>query len=174
VGHGFFDGSTAYLRALDAPGNSFEGTESLISAGIRGLTVGGWFRFDQLARVEGLITKYVTTTNNRTFRISKHTSDNIQFAVSSDGTSATQVVVTSAVGAVTTNQWYFIVGRFDPNTSIDLWINETKYTNTTGVPASVFNSTSDLCIGAYSGGTNLLDGRASLCFITMSALTDEL
>ena len=40
------------------------------------------------------------------------------------------------------------------------------------IPASIFNSTNQLNIGAVVTGSILLNGRASLCFLSANALPD--
>ena len=53
-------------------------------------------------------------------------------------------------------------------------MNGVKTTQAVGVPASIHDSTADLVIGAQHGGTNLMDGYASMCFICAAALSDSI
>jgi len=130
------------------------------------LTMGGWFLFNAIGVDAGLISKF-GAAGQRSYMLEQRSSDTVQLRISVDGTAL--VDVTS--GTITTAQWYFIAGRFTPSTEQVIWLNEEKTINTTSIPASIFNSTTAFQIGAFNSGS-LVNGRASLCFLSANALSD--
>jgi len=160
------DGTGDFLSRADETDLDILGTETIYAAAVRGLTLGGWFLFDTIGVDAGLISKF-GAAGQRSYMLEQRSSDTVQLRVSVDGTAL--IDVTS--GVITTAQWYFIVGRFTPSTETAIWVNGVKTVNTTSIPASIFNSTSALQIGAFASA-NTVDGRASLCFLSANALTD--
>lgn len=166
------DGTGDYLSRANETDLRVLGTETIYASAARGLTMGGWFWFDNLGGVaRGLMSKNLGSTNQRSYLLLTNADNNIWAQVSVDG-----IVGTIFDTGITpsTGQWYNIIFRFVPSTSMDIYINGTKYTYTTSIPASIFNSTANFEIGSYNGGTNNLDGRASLCFLCANALPDSL
>jgi hypothetical protein len=75
----------------------------------------------------------------------------LNFEISNDG-SATTV----AVGATTlaTGSWYHVTGVYSPSTSLTVYVNGVlDGINTTSIPASIFNGSGNLELGARAGGT---------------------
>lgn len=137
------------------------------------LTIGCWCWIDALdTTTRGLIGKSNSTGNQRGYTLFKTNSDVLRFQVSSDGTATT--LIDSAAPAA--GAWLFAVGRYFASTSLDLFIGQsgvfTQYTNTTSIPASIFNSTAPFEIGAVNNGAAVWDGRALLCFLTRVRLRD--
>lgn len=167
-----FDGVNQYGYYADDQQFDIIGNETYVA--VPGLTLGGWFRFDVLGSVgvtnRPCITKWQTANQHSYALLLRDTSNLVEFFVTTDG--STTVLVSSAADVVI-NQWYFLVGRFVPSTSLDLWKNGVKTTNGAGVPATLFDSTSQLEIGRFSAA-QYLNGQASLCFICASALPDVL
>jgi hypothetical protein len=166
------DGTGDYLARADETDLDILGTEAINASSVRGLTLGGWFWFDALSggTARGIIGKNVVTGNQRSYVIFITVADVFQFAVSVDGTATTTVnsTVTPATG-----QWYFMVGRFIPSTEISIFVNGTETPNTTSIPASIFNSTAAFEIGRFlANNANVIDGRATFCFLSMNALPD--
>lgn len=147
------------------------GTEAWIASGIRGLTVGGWFKIDSTpGTTSGLISKDAPSPE-RGFAIHWSTTDFPTFSVSGDG-----LTVLNIGGTIRSlNTWYFIAGRFTPGAEIALFVNSSKITNTTSIPASVNVSTQDFEIGRfYNDNTRVIEARARDIFICASALPDDL
>jgi len=160
------DGTGDFLSRADETDLDILGTEAVFVSTVRGLTMGGWFLFNAIGVDAGLISKF-GAAGQRSYMLEQRSSDTVQLRISVDGTAL--VDVTS--GTITTGQWYFIAGRFTPSTEQVIWLNEEKTINTTSIPASIFNSTSALQIGAFASGS-LVNGRASLCFLSANALSD--
>lgn len=154
------NGSTQYLSRADEAGLDVPGN----------LMFGGWFWVDTLPGANaGLIGKYAATGNQRSYLLFLLSSGVIRLVVSGNGTAA--VTVDSA--AITTGKWNFVAGRYAPSSEIAIFVNGQKATNTTSIPATLFNSTAALQIGAFEAA-NFLDGRAALCFVCATSFSDEL
>lgn len=164
------DGVGDYLTRADEAGLDVLGNEAYVGA--PGLTVGGWFRFDRENAQEGLICKSDGTAANRNWDLlfrGDAAGDPAQFAVSNGANSYTATGTTD----LTTATWYFIVGRYVPSTSVDLWVDAAKSSTVAGIPATANNSNAAFQIGARNGLITL-DGRASLCFLCAAALSDSI
>ena len=166
-----FDGSGDYLTRADETALDVTGGESYVVT--PGLTLGGWFYFDNAASAnEGLITKWLASAN-LSYMLCRTSGGVGAIQVTSDGTSGTQVTSAASV-LCTVAGWNFIAGRVVPSTTLDLWQNGTQYTNSTSIPAAIHAGSANFVIGGWSGGTGLLTGRASLCFLCAAALSDDI
>lgn len=100
---------------------------------------------------QGIISKFVASTNDRAFRIVKDSSEQITFQISNAGT-AIDAGVSS--GAVSLDTPYHVFGLFLASSSLSVWVNGVRTDNTTGIPASVYNATgADLEIGRSNAGS---------------------
>jgi hypothetical protein len=171
-----FDGANDYLSRADEAGLDITGLETVVAAGARGLTIGGWFWTDTLAyggTTRGFIGKYLTAGNQRSYMLAfDDVLNSPRFIVSVDGTATVSVLGMT----MATNAWYCIIGRFIPSTELKIWVNGETATNAVGIPAQIFPSAADLNVGAYNNGAaaNRLDGRASMCFLCAAALSDAI
>jgi len=141
-----------------------------------GLTLGGWFWLDTLAtgQSQGLISKWDTSggANQRAFLLYLDDATNtLRFFISSLGTAASSVSVTSTA-TIAINSWYYVVGRFVPGTEISIFVNGVETVVAAAIPAALFNSSADLEVGSYNIATNPMDGRASHCFLCADDLED--
>lgn len=152
------DGAADYLSRADEAG---------LEPGA-GLTLGCWVWVDA-AGADGVIGKWNTVGNQRSYLLRLTATPTFEFVVSSNGTAETSV----ASAAVTTGRWYFVAGRYRPSTEIALFVNRTKTVNTTSIPAAIFDSTAAFEIGAHSGANNFLDGRVSLPWLCGDSLYDS-
>lgn len=148
-----YNGSTNY---------SYRPSEGL--KGTSGMTVGGWF---QMTSGDTLMGVWAASAN-QCWRLFVNSSTPT-FYVSSTGANSFSV----ASVAITAGQWYFVVGRYTPSVEISIFLNGVKYTNTTSIPASLFNASANFAIGSNSGGTELLTGKASFCFVSHEPLSDD-
>lgn len=165
------DGTGDYLSRADEAGLDILGTESFIASGIRGLTFGGWFKFDNStpAANEFMIGKgrlgFISSTS---YFIYRRTSDDKVVCLICDGSF-------TGVGSdpVTATDWFFCAARFDPSTELAIFIDNDKNTNTTAIPASIQNTSVEFCVGDDTTGDNL-PGRASRCFLAAAAWPDSI
>lgn len=164
------DGTGDFLSRADETDLDILGTEAIYASAVRGLTMGGWFRAGAVggANGAGLITKLDAGTQSSYALIMAASGTAPIFYVSGNGTAL--VTVASSVSPGTGN-WFFVVGRYTPATKIDVFVNGVVTTNTTSIPASLFNSTTALNIGQYAGA-NLLTGQAASLFLCANAAPD--
>jgi len=170
-----FDGTGDYLSRADEAGLDILGTEAYVAPAIRGLTCGGWFRFDRLTNNEKLISKMGALAADQAYQLEFRgdvANDPVRFQVG-DGAAVDTVALNSVVD--TTSKWYFCAGRFDPSTEIKVWAGSTTLesnTNVAGIPAALANSGSSLAVGGSPAGTSLLDGAMSCCFLCAAYISD--
>jgi hypothetical protein len=160
----FIAGTSDYLSRADEADLDILGTETFITAALRGLTMGGWFYFANApGAVETLISKW--GAGQEAYILQRLAGGTISFGVNA-GFAATTTTVTAA------SAWYWLVGRFDPSTETAVFINDTeKVTNLVAIPAAINNTNANLNIGAQSAA-NFLTGRAAYCFLCAAALPD--
>lgn len=166
------DGTGDYLSRADETDLDILGTETIYNAGVRGLTFGGWFWADGVAAAnQGLIGKYNATTGNASYLL-RFATNNARAILSNTGAYIAGLDLGSTV-PILASTWYFIVERFIPSTELAISVNGVWTRDTTGIPANIFNGNAPLDIGGYEGA-NLLDGRATLCFLCANSLDDSL
>ena len=167
-----FDG-TNHLSRIDGGAANWadvRGTEAHISAAQRGITFGGWFWFDNTAAAtENCIGKRVGA-GNLSYYLRRLLTGEANFGMSDDGTNASGV---SSVATIPEDSWHCMMGRFDPATSVDVFLNGIWAVGATA-RASIFDSTADFTIGAISGGAEYMTGRSSLCFLSQMYLSDAI
>lgn len=132
------------------------------------LTFGCWLQVISVAASSSFLTKYTSTQQSYLLAFYS-VSGKFEIWVSGDGTN--NIVVSSTAATPSINTWYFVVGRFTPSTELAIWVNNTKTVNTTGIPASLFNSTAGFLVGGV-GGAASMNGRLALPFICNFALPD--
>lgn len=162
----YFDlDGTGYLNRADEAGLDILGNEAFVAAAIQGLTLGGWFWRD-VQQQQGLIGK--CQGGNNSYRIyNTGVNDTIQFGIWDAGGVQRTVNGTSAG----TLGWEFIVGRFEPNNNeVNLTIDNTETTAATPAATTIRNQNAAFAIGNENG--NVMDGRASMCFLCAAALPD--
>ena len=162
------DGTGDFLSHADHADFDVLGTETTIDAGIRGLLIGGWFWFDAFAVNDGLITKSDgATVAGSSYQLVQNVGNTLSFTVFAGAA----VGVTSA--ALSTAAWYFVVGRYIPSTTVDLFINNVLVSNAVAVPAAINNTGAPLNIGAVNNNVAFcLDGRVSRGFLCAAAHSD--
>lgn len=163
------DGTGDYLNRADESDLDITGSESYVATTARGLTMGGWFRFDNAATaIENALAKW-GAAGQRSYRLIRNASGFAQAFISTDGTATVDVEGDTEIAAET---WTFLVMRYDPSTELAVFLNGIKTAETTSIPATLHGSTAALRVGGNSSGTELLTGRASFCFLCACALPD--
>lgn len=173
-----FNGTTQYISGASATWNQILGTEGRVTPSSRGLTLGGWFFNNSTApaNFKGIMSRWNdNAVNQRSYLLAQTTTGHFQAYVSGNGTN--QFSVDS--NAVPVSGWHFIIGRYTPSTELAIFDNYDggtgiKVTNTTTIPASLFNCTAELEIGAYDAAlaTSFFAGFYGLAFLACSALPD--
>jgi len=162
------NGTTDYLSHFDTALYDILGTESYIDPSLRGLTCGGWIRPNVTGVSNaGLLSKY-GTAGNRSYLL-LILNDKVSMLVSSNGTAQN----TKTHDLALSTGWYFVVGRYVPSTTVDVFVNGDKASLASGVSASAYNGSAELQIGTHTN-TYLFDGRMSLMFLTATALPDSI
>lgn len=121
------------------------------------LTAFAWVRFtaNSTGVYTGILTKFVSAGNQRSFAVVKNSTNVFQFLISSTG--AATAVTLSSTASYVVGQWYFVTARYDPSTIAAISVNATHDSTAAAIPASLFNSSANLRAGAHDGG-NFLDG----------------
>lgn len=162
------DGTGDYLSRADEAALDLTGTETIVASAARGITIGGWFWQDTLGAVDGLAGKWTDSGNQRGYLLLT-TAGSLIFRISDDGTANIQYTHPTTLSTAT---WYFIVGKFEPSTRMSIFLNDDKQSTTSSIPASCFANTSAFQVGTYNAGVQIIDGRASNCFLCAMALGD--
>jgi hypothetical protein len=171
-----FDGGADFLDSADTGAGGeldFTGTEAYISSSLRGLTIGAWVYFaDAASADEVIMAKWDGGGNQRSYRLARDAAGTLSFSVSVDGTAVTTVTSTGTTIPATT--WTWVVGRFDPSTELKCFINFDEFTNTTSIPASIFDSSADFTIGRADDPSDWMDGRVSMAFAAACLVSDSI
>ena len=158
-----------YWDRTDEAITSITGTEAYIIP--KGLTILCWLNIPAIgASTQTGIAKWNATGDQRSYALFFDNAGNALGQISNNGTASG--IKSLSIGTYPTNQWAFFSYRFTPSTEVAGWINRTKTTNTSSVPASIFDSTANFTIGATHGGGNALSGRGSLLALFAAAVPD--
>ena len=161
------NGTTDYLSRADEAGIDIIGTETIVVAATRGLTLGGWVYYDVVSGTRPFMAKFGAVVGDRAYMIDVSAGASRMIL----GTGA--AITIYAGSAVAAAEWTFFVGRWFPSTTADIFVNGTKTPNAS-VIAALGNSTSQLRIGADSDNPNFMDGRVSRAFLCVEALSDAI
>ena len=166
------DGTGDYLNRADESGLDILGSESWNAT--PGLSAFTWVAFDNATpgSAEWLLSKDAGA-GQRSWRLTHSTAGKLLLTVSADGTA----IFTTTSGTGTGTGWVFAGVRFVPSTSIEVYIGVggavEKTSNTTSIPAALFNSNADLTVGGGSGGSSLMAGRVGPIVLAANAWSDE-
>jgi hypothetical protein len=168
------DGTGDYLSRADEAGLRITGGESHNASAVQGLTMYCWCNVDVLPAGTGQIIGKWVGAASKSYRTTVTSDGSIQAQTSTDGSSnSTGVAISMSV-----DEWLFTATRFVPSTSHDLWVGTssgiTKASDTSSIPATIFNSASSLTIGANSSGGDLLNGFVSLAALCANSHPDSL
>jgi len=167
----YYDGVGDYHAHADDAHFDITGTETVVAAAVRGLTCGAWVYFQNgTGSSEWILSKYLTTGNQRSYALRRAAAGVLQAYVTTDGSTLVNVV---SVGTLAQAVWYFVAMRFVPSTTLDNWLNDTKATLAAGVPASIYSGTAVFEVnGINAGGAELMTGRVAFPFACACALSD--
>jgi len=163
-----FDGTGDYLDRGDEADLDITGTETYVEAAAQGLTMGGWFYLTETATNEGLISKYNIPGNNGYIIQKLAAGPDVVRMIVDNG-----ALVTSGILDITLDTWNHIVGKFAPSAELYVYVDSVQSDNGAGIPAAIGNNAIAFEISGYNNGiSQLLTGRASLCFLCAAALSD--
>lgn len=153
-----FDGTGDYLSRVDEAGLDILGTESYVASAAKGLTLVTWVKFSALGSQAAVCSKGVGGGANTSFWLDKLAGDTVRFLVG-DGADLQGPSSTATVGS---SDWYFLCGRFTPSSEVALFLDATKYQDTTGIPAALLNTGASLNVGSYNdSGLLALNGQVA-------------
>jgi hypothetical protein len=161
--------SSQRLYRSDEAALDIIGTEAYVASGWRGLTMGAWVHPVSSPTDMHVMGKWLVAGSQRSYNLRTNASAQPAVYISTDGSSSAIQAHTTALAA---DQWDFVCARFDPSTNVTIWLNDSKVENTTGIPATINNSTADFEIGSFNGGDGYFDGRISLAFLCAAAASD--
>ncbi len=151
------DGSTSFASIPDAADLDITGA----------LTMEAWVNLDTLPTLNGgIVGKYVGSGNQRSYVLFVNKQGvgaigGLAMAISPDGTFTAATTLIDDV-VMPTGEWAYVVGTFEPNQAMRLYINGALVEElTTGVPDHIFDSTAPLWVGLQfdSSTGNHLPGR---------------
>lgn len=164
-----FSGLAPYT-ALDGAGDYFSRADEAGLDVTGSLTLLAWVWFTNTASTtEHCLAKW-GASGQRSYSLLRGSAGRINSYVSGDGSSLTYIAG-ETVGACT---WVHAALRFTPGTELAVFVNHVKAVNTTGIPASIFNSTEALNLGGRAGGAEPMTGRLCLASLCAAALSDEM
>ena len=173
------DGSGDYFSIADHADLDLTGGELWMDPDLRGITIGGYFRFDSALPGTGIFPVLWGKHNDsgvdyRSYWLGYNgTAGTFQFNVSLSGTSGSTVNVQSTETPAL-NTWYFISGQFDPGASMRIQVNELEDINTTSIPATAYSGAGDVLAGVRNGGgPDYHNGGIALLFIAGSLISDD-
>jgi hypothetical protein len=155
------------------------GTEGWIGTGNQGLTIGFVIYPTPAAGTPTLLSKWSDAGSaQRAYKIGVGGGGAFEFHVSGDGVTDTYV---SHSAAYNVNEFYHVYGRWQKlnvGTRMSIFVNGVKETTTVGVvPATLFNSTRDLILGAEETTpavfTNEMHGLSGMWFICAAYVPDS-
>lgn len=158
---------TASARLFTEANSEYFSITNAAQAGL-GLTTGAYIRgfvyLTETASTDGnnlrLVTKWNTTSDQRSYSVYIASSDNkLNFSVSSDGTAGTVVTVASTTALSSTATWYLFEAYYD-GVNIGVSVNNETFV-TSAFSAGIYNSTAIFAIGQDGNlGAGNLGGRA--------------
>jgi len=169
--------SNSYLYYPDNSQFDILGNESFVASAQRGLTWGLWWHSDIIPIAGmGLFGKYWTSASNRSFLLYLNAASPYPPVglVSGTGITNLQVAPVAGTGDLTVDRWSLTVIRFDPSTSLKMFHNGHWSSNTTSIPATIFNGIARLEVGSYNNGASRFDGGVSMPFICASAVHEKM
>ena len=130
--------NSQYLSRADGGASNWAditGGDSYTQALDQGLTMLAWVRFiDAASSTETVGGKWIPGSGNRSYVLQRNATGNMVAIMSGDGTA--EVSITSD-DEVDEDTWTFVAMRFDPSTTLDVFINEDQWPNTTSIPATI-------------------------------------
>lgn len=165
-----FDGTGDYFNIGDNTDIDILGNESQNSKS--GLTTYLWTQPNTLSMggsTYGIFSKWDTSIGNqRSWFIYFNDADNtIRANLSSNGIASVSVTATTVISS--TSDWYFCALRYIPSTSLDIYLNTEKFTNTTSIPATIFNSTAALQLATVNNGASGLEYNGKITLVALCA-----
>jgi hypothetical protein len=118
----------------------------------------------------GILTKYETGTNQRSYALTTNSSGQVFFIVTNNGVSALNATGSTAVGT----NWRHVSGVYTPSTKLEAFLDgASSGSNTTSIYASLHSGSAPLAVGmvSFSAANNCWDGLIAEAAVYNAALT---
>jgi hypothetical protein len=118
----------------------------------------------------GILTKYETGTNQRSYALTTNSSGQVFFIVSNNGIGALNATGSTAVGT----NWRHVAGVYTPSTKLEAFLDgASNGSNTTSIVASLFSVSAPLAVGmvSFPSVNNCWDGLIAEAAVYNAALT---
>jgi len=166
--------SSQYLSRADGGAGDWAditGGETYIESGKRGLTLGGWFKLNDLDNRAVLISKWGTSTAEKSYLLyfrGDIANDPIYFYAGNGTADAWKALTFSA-----DTDWWFLAGRYDrASENVTVFANSSSATNAATGLGNLADSTIDFAIAEAPGSAVFFNGKASMCFLCAASLSD--
>jgi hypothetical protein len=120
----------------------------------------------------GILTKYETGTNQRSYALTTNSSGQVFFIVTNNGISALNATGSTAVGT----NWRHVAGVYTPSTKLEAFLDgASSGSNTTSIFASLHSGSAPLAVGmvSFSAANNCWDGLIAEAAVYSAALTAD-
>lgn len=168
-----FDGVGDFLSRADETDLDVLGTEAINAAAVCGLTLGGWYWFNNApAAQEVLISKGDGNVAGIAYWLDRLNTGEIRFIVGNGIALTTTNTITKCVAST----WYHICAVYVPSTSIKIYLNGILSANlAVGIPANLANNAFPLNLSGYNNSGFLLHtGRQSLITLEHQSISSSL
>lgn len=133
------------------------------------LTLAAWIQFDVVNRRQGIIERWLDTSNDRAYTMYLNSSGQLIGAVSSDGTAANTSTATG--DTLEAGVWYFCQMRFTSGEFVSVRVNDGTWTNTATAITMPVDNRQYLYIGQANQNANYrLDGRIGQAWTASQAV----
>lgn len=166
-----FDGFSARYARADEAAFDITGTEGYIMSDFRGLTIGAWVRFNEVANAtyDTIAGKWVSP--NLSYILARASNGTIRFGISSDGSN---VIAKTGTAVPAVWDWTFVCGRYSvADSALKVWTNDSTTERTDSVPSSIYSGSADFNMGARATPSNFLNGQISQLFLCAAAVPDQ-
>lgn len=175
VSHITLDGTGDYMSRADEAKLDVLGTSTALVSALRGLTFAAWVRFDNTAAAGEVVGgKFNGTGNQRSWFLQRGATGVLASGISNAGTATDAGASSTAV--IAANTWTHVAFTFEPSVALRNYLNGAEDgTDTSSVPASLFNSSAALILGAANAATsNFMTGDIAMPWLTASLTSANL
>lgn len=158
--------NSEYLSITDANQTGLDITGSM--------TISFWIDVNNQSEIMYLVSKYDTSTNNRSYAIRVDTNNTLRLFISDNGTTDTgHLLEKTATGLLNNAGQQHVCVVFDSaNTKIYIYIDNTaKVNGASSVVSSIYNSNANFVLGAMHDGSNPYNGLIDEVIVWNTCLT---
>jgi Concanavalin A-like lectin/glucanases superfamily len=158
--------------SFTAASNQYLSVPDTASLDITGaITLAAWVKSSGSYGTRGIVSKFETGTNNRSYALYTNATGNIVAAFSPSGSGVNTRSDTGST--ILGTNWRHVAVTFVPSTSVTLYVDgaaESATNNGNSIPSSLFSGSANLWIGTVSATTFGWDGSIAEAAIYSAAL----